>query len=127
MPPKTIQEADTGTARTFDPSCRRNGTLMEEIIVIAVQRGATNEVIRWLWNMEDVAKTKYRLTRGTSTRAIGLSGKLDTAYSNNLDGWARSHPELGVEWGVGGEPIAMSCDMNIGEVGIEPVMVIDRF
>ena len=69
----------------------------------------------------------YRLTRSTSTRAIGLRGKLDTAYSNNLDRWARYTSELSVERGVGGEPIAMTCDVNVGDVGIEPIEVKDGF
>lgn len=60
-------------------------------------------------------------------RRTGLSGKLDMAYSSNMEGFAPYKFDLGVERGVGGEPIAMSCDINIGEFGIDPVDVVEGF
>lgn len=49
-------------------------------------------------------------------------------YSNNLlDELAQEVFDLGVEWDVGGEPVAMTCDKDIGSVGIDPVDVIGGF
>lgn len=72
--------------------------------------------------MEDVAKMNCSRIRRT-----GLGGELDMAYSSNMEGLAPYTFDLGVERGVVGEPIAMSCDMNIGEFGIDPVDVVEGF
>lgn len=58
---------------------------------------------------------------------MGFGGEVDMTYSSNLGELAQEIVDLGVEWGVGGEPVAMTCDMDIGSVRIDPVDVIGRF
>lgn len=64
---------------------------------------------------------------GTSAGRMGFSVQLDIAYASYGDlttGSAEARVEIGDERFVGGEPVSMVSDMDIGTVGENPVDIV---